>query len=59
MDFDLRALKAVLKSAEFLDESGYQSVIERSQHNQYGTCWMINEDMSDIDSDDIDDNWGK
>ncbi|VDN58393.1 unnamed protein product [Dracunculus medinensis] len=57
MDFDLRALKAVLKSAEFLDESGYQSVIERSQHNQYGTCWMINEDMSDIDSDDIDDNW--
>ncbi|VDN31017.1 unnamed protein product [Gongylonema pulchrum] len=58
MDFDLRALKAALKSAEFLEESGYQSVLERSQNNQYGTGWLINENMSDVDSD-ADDNWGK
>ncbi|KAM3729038.1 Guanine nucleotide exchange factor DBS [Dirofilaria immitis] len=56
MDFDLRALKEALKSAEFLEESGYQSVLERSQHNQYGTGWMINQDMSDVSSDN-DDNW--
>ncbi|VDM99502.1 unnamed protein product [Thelazia callipaeda] len=57
MDFDLRALKAALKSAEFLEESGYQSILERSQHNQYGTGWFINENISEIDSD-TDDNWG-
>ncbi|KHN78592.1 hypothetical protein Tcan_16718 [Toxocara canis] len=59
MDFDLRALKAALKSAEFLEESGYQSVLERSQHNQYGTGWLINENMSEDGSDDVDDNWGE
>lgn len=59
MDFDLRALKAALKSAEFLEESGYQSVLERSQNNQYGTGWLINENMSEDGSDDVDDNWGK
>uniref|UniRef100_A0A914RIQ3 Uncharacterized protein n=1 Tax=Parascaris equorum TaxID=6256 RepID=A0A914RIQ3_PAREQ len=53
MDFDLRALKAALKSAEFLEESGYQSVLERSQNNQYGTGWLINENMSEDGSDDI------
>ncbi|VDK86388.1 unnamed protein product [Litomosoides sigmodontis] len=58
MDFDLRALKEALKSAEFLDESGYQSVLERSQHNQYGTGWIIHRDMSEVSSD-TDDNWGK
>uniref|UniRef100_A0A0M3I384 GPN-loop GTPase 2 n=1 Tax=Ascaris lumbricoides TaxID=6252 RepID=A0A0M3I384_ASCLU len=57
MDFDLRALKAALKSAEFLEESGYQSVLERSQNNQYGTGWLINENMSEDGSDDVDDNW--
>uniref|UniRef100_A0A915PY66 Uncharacterized protein n=1 Tax=Setaria digitata TaxID=48799 RepID=A0A915PY66_9BILA len=56
MDFDLRALKEALKSAEFLEESGYQSILERSQHNQYGTGWIINQDMSDVSSD-TDDNW--
>ncbi|VDM11288.1 unnamed protein product [Wuchereria bancrofti] len=59
MDFDLRALKEALKSAEFLEESGYQSVLERSQHNQYGTGWIIHQDMSEVNSDTDDDNWGK
>ncbi|CAG9540109.1 unnamed protein product [Cercopithifilaria johnstoni] len=58
MDFDLCALKEALKSAELLEESGYQSVLERSQHNQYGTGWIIHQDMSEI-SNDNDDNWGK
>ncbi|VDD95072.1 unnamed protein product [Enterobius vermicularis] len=58
MDFDLRYLKDALKRAEFLEESGYQSVLERSQHSQYGTGWIINDNISEADSKDFDDNWG-
>uniref|UniRef100_A0AAF5Q3M6 Uncharacterized protein n=1 Tax=Wuchereria bancrofti TaxID=6293 RepID=A0AAF5Q3M6_WUCBA len=57
MDFDLRALKEALKSAKFL-ESGYQFVLERSQHNQYGAGWIIHQYMSEVNSDTDDDNWG-
>uniref|UniRef100_A0A1I8EME6 Uncharacterized protein n=1 Tax=Wuchereria bancrofti TaxID=6293 RepID=A0A1I8EME6_WUCBA len=56
MDFDLRALKEALKSAKFL-ESGYQFVLERSQHNQYGAGWIIHQYMSEVNSDTDDDNW--
>uniref|UniRef100_A0A0N5ADL2 Yae1_N domain-containing protein n=1 Tax=Syphacia muris TaxID=451379 RepID=A0A0N5ADL2_9BILA len=58
MDFDLRYLKDALRRAEFLDESGYQSVLERSQHSQYGTGGWINDNISEADSKDMDDNWG-
>lgn len=58
MDFNLSTLTKALKSVVFLDDSGYQSVLERSQNNQYGTGWMIHQDMGDGNSDDADANWG-
>ncbi|KAK5978060.1 hypothetical protein GCK32_021458, partial [Trichostrongylus colubriformis] len=32
MDYDLKDLNTALKGAEFLQDSGYQSVLERSAH---------------------------
>ncbi|GMT32832.1 hypothetical protein PFISCL1PPCAC_24129, partial [Pristionchus fissidentatus] len=61
IDFDLRALKASLKSgADFLEDSGYQSVLERSANARYGTGWMVAESMAIEDaaeSDSQDDSW--
>ncbi|GMR32275.1 hypothetical protein PMAYCL1PPCAC_02470, partial [Pristionchus mayeri] len=61
IDFDLRALKASLKNgADFLEDSGYQSVLERSANARYGTGWMVAESMALEDAaenDSQDDSW--
>ncbi|GMT04280.1 hypothetical protein PENTCL1PPCAC_26454, partial [Pristionchus entomophagus] len=61
IDFDLRALKTSLKNgADFLEDSGYQSVLERSANARYGTGWMVAESMALEDAaenDSLDDSW--
>jgi hypothetical protein len=62
-DFDLIALQTAIKSAEYLDESGYQSIVQRSTHSPYGMGWMMLSAATDQQgesqtADDDDDNWG-
>lgn len=57
LDFDLKALKNALVTAEYLEESGYQSVLDRSQHSLYGTGWMVADNVS-VASHDSEDDWG-
>ncbi|MFH4977042.1 hypothetical protein AB6A40_003751 [Gnathostoma spinigerum] len=57
MDFDLRTIKDALKPSDFLEDSGYQSLLERSRHAQYGTGWLIQENISDDGSDSVDASW--
>uniref|UniRef100_A0A914UMR1 Guanine nucleotide exchange factor DBS n=2 Tax=Plectus sambesii TaxID=2011161 RepID=A0A914UMR1_9BILA len=56
LDFDLKALKNALMSAEYLEESGYQSVLDRSQHSLYGTGWMVADNVS-VASHDSEEDW--
>lgn len=58
LDFDLKALKNALVNAEYLEESGYQSVLDRSQHSLYGTGWMVADNVS-VASHDSDEDWGE
>ncbi|CAJ0951790.1 unnamed protein product, partial [Mesorhabditis belari] len=71
MDFDLRALKASLKSASLLADSGYRSTVVTSSTGtsvindpssqpppRFGTGWMVAEALSDDgDTDSADDSW--
>lgn len=59
LDFDMDCLRrALLEQGRELDESGYQSVLQRSQHSQYGTGWMMF-DSASIASSGSADEWGK
>lgn len=57
-DFDLKLLKKVLKNTDNLDESGYHSVVTRSQHSHFGTGWSML-DGGSVDSLNSVDDWGK
>lgn len=57
LDFDLEALKRVLSTDHNLDESGYQSVLARSQTSRYGTGWLMC-DTESLASNCSADEWG-
>jgi hypothetical protein len=40
-----------------LEESGYQSILARSQHAAYGTGWLMADNVS-VHSDNSADDWG-
>ncbi|CAD6185185.1 unnamed protein product [Caenorhabditis auriculariae] len=57
MDTDLKDLKTALKGADLLNDSGYQSVLERSRH-PFATSLVLNDDNSfDSDDDSADEHW--
>lgn len=57
-DFDLDVLKKVLRNTDTLEESGYHSVLARSQHSNFGTGWLMFKTGS-LDSVNSVDEWGK
>ena len=73
LNFDLKILQKVLKSADFLQDSGYKStgalnepliksLIDKPAPPpsccMYGTGWMVADNLSDNGSMEVDDNWG-
>uniref|UniRef100_A0AC35FY05 Uncharacterized protein n=2 Tax=Panagrolaimus sp. PS1159 TaxID=55785 RepID=A0AC35FY05_9BILA len=74
LNFDLKVLQNVLKSADFLQDSGYKSngalnePLIKSTFDKpappptcctYGTGWMVADDLSDNGSISGDENYGK
>ncbi|CAB3400684.1 unnamed protein product [Caenorhabditis bovis] len=57
MDTDLKDLKTALKGADLLNDSGYQSVLERSRH-PFSISFVLNEDnVFDSEDDASDEHW--